>query len=250
MRVKRQFSLVESYFRDFLRFRGRGESVYAVERVAQLLIQSILDTGAMMAVELGLRKPESYKGLASLIAEKLGLSVEDERFLSGLAGFRNLLVHGYAEVNRELEEEAFKEIEDRLGKIVEALRKFIDGLGDPGKGLNQLGERLRGVFERYKVRYAVLFGSMAREGVGRDFDIAVSMDAKSALELGELLTDMAEALSVKEEQIDLVHVESAGLGMLYTILNEGVLIYGNPEEAKEHLYKRYLELLDLASRSY
>lgn len=250
MRVRRQLGLIESYFRDFLEFRRRGESIYAVERIAQLLIQSILDMGALMAVELGLRKPESYKGIANLIAENLGLGEEDRRFLVGLAGFRNLLVHGYAEIDRDLEEEAFREMEGRLSGILEALKALTERLGDPADSLSQVCERLRKVFEESGVKYALLFGSRAREGVGGDFDIAVSMDAKSALELGELLVNVAEALGVKEEQVDLVHIESAGLSMLYTILNEGILIYGNCEEAEEHLYKRYLELLDLASRTY
>lgn len=250
MRVRRQLSLVESYFRDFLELRRRRESIYAVERVAQLLIQSILDMGALMAVKLGLRKPESYKGIANLIAESLNLGEGDRRFLIGLAGFRNLLVHAYAEIDRDLEEKAFKEMEEKLGGIVEALRKLADKLGDPPvvpSEASRVGERLREVFERSGVRYAILFGSRAREGVGRDYDIAVSIDARSALELGELLVNIAEALGVEEERVDLVHVDSTGLGVLYTVLNEGVLIYGDREEVEEYLYRRYLELLDLES---
>ncbi|MEM2739433.1 MAG: HepT-like ribonuclease domain-containing protein [Candidatus Bathyarchaeia archaeon] len=245
MRIKRQLSLVEFYFKDFIEFRRRGESIYAVERVAQLLIQSILDVGAMIAIKLGFRKPESYKGIADLIADKLNLYEDDRRFLISLAGFGNLLVHGYGEIDRKLEEEAFGEIEKRLGGIIDALRTFIDGLDDPREGLNQFIRKLREVFEKYRVRYALLFGSIAREGFGRDIDIAVSMDVENALELGRLITDIAEVLGVREEQIDLIHIDSANLGMIYTVLDEGILIYGSPEEAEEHLYKRYIELLDL-----
>lgn len=164
-----------------------------------------------MVVELGLRKPESYKGVAGLIAENLNLKEEDRKFLIGLAGFRNLLVHGYAEINRSLEEEAFREMEEKLGGIVEALKAFTNKLSDPLEGLSHISERLKAVFEKSGVRYALLFGSRAKEGVGRDFDIAVSIDAKSALELGELQLNIAEALGVREEHVDLVHIESAGL---------------------------------------
>jgi uncharacterized protein YutE (UPF0331/DUF86 family) len=247
VRVRRQFGLVESYFRDFLEFRRRGESIYAIERIAQLLIQSLLDLGAMLAIELNLRKPDTYRGIALMLSELLKLSGEDRDFLVGLAGFRNILVHGYAEINRDLEERAFREIEGRMGKVIEQLRTLIEGVNDMSISAEVISEKLRAVFERHGVRYAILFGSRARGGFGRDFDIAVSMRVESGLELGRLIVDIAEALGVHEDLVDLVHIESAGSGIMYTILNEGIVIYGDPEQAREELYKRYLEILDMES---
>ncbi len=80
--------------------------------------------------------------------------------------------------------------------------------------------RLRPVFERHDVKYAFLFGSRARAGgVGRDYDIAVSASLRSALELGGLIVDIAEALGVTEDPIDVVHLESVGASILYSVIS-------------------------------
>lgn len=240
MKIKRQLEVLEDYFKKFLEHRARRESIYAVERLAQLSIQALLDLGAMIAVRAKGRKPESYREIASFMCDFLGLA-EERGFLEGLAGFRNVLVHGYVSIDEELEEEAFKEMERRLPKVIEAIKKYLERAGtDPN-----VDERLRGVFERHKVKFAFLFGSRARRGEGRDYDIAVSVEVESALDLGRLLVDVAEALGVHEDLVDLVHFDTAPLSVILTILEEGELLYGDPDEAYHALFKRYVEFLDI-----
>jgi len=171
----------------------------------------------------------------------LGLA-EERGFLEGLAGFRSVLVHGYVSIDEELEEEAFKEMERRLPKVIEAAKKHLERAGID---LN-VGERLRKAFEHHKVKFAFLFGSRARRGEGRDYDIAVSVEVKSALDLGRLLVDVAEALGVHEDLVDLVHFDTAPLSVILTILEEGELLYGDPDEAYHALFKRYVEFLDIS----
>ena len=245
-RLREQVKLARRYFEEFVEHRRRGESRYAVERLAQLTIQTLLDTGAMLAVYLKLSKPDTYRGLARLLARELRLDVPKCRFLEQLAGFRNLLVHGYAEIDLELEEKAFEEMEETLPKILEALESFVTESGtDPSN--RGVGESLSEVFRKHGVRFAFLFGSRARKGYGRDYDIAVSLDVESALDLGGLLVDVAEALEVSEDFVDLVHLDTAPSAIVYTVLQEGKLIYGDLEEAYSYLYRKYLEVLDINS---
>jgi len=246
LRVKEQLRLVERYFKEFVEFRRRGESIYAIERLAQLVIQSLLDLGAMIAVYKARRKPETYRGVVEFLASEVGLS-ERAEFLRGLAGFRKILVHGYAEMDRELEEEAFREMEEELPRVIEAVGDYLRSSELDPRGVKDLPNKLRGVFERSGVRFAFLFGSKARTGEGRDYDIAVSLDARSALELGRLLVEVAEALGVREDLVDLLHLDTASSSLIYTVLCEGILIYGDEEEAYGWLYRRYLELLDIWS---
>ena len=244
MRLKSQVESVRKYFNEFIEYRRTGKSIYAIERLAQLLIQSILDFGAMLTVYMGLEKPETYRGIMKLIAEKLGLSRSDQEFLVRLAGFRNILVHAYTKIDRELEEKTFSEIEERIAKIVSSIENYIEKTSvDPQ--VTELSRRLEKVFRKHNVKFAFLFGSIARKGFGRDYDIAVYMDLKNLLELGELIVDIAEALGVNEDRIDLVHLNTAPPNIIYTILLEGKLIHGNKEEALDYLYKKYLEILDI-----
>lgn len=242
MRLRKQVELAELYMREFTSSRSRGESIYAHERLAQLLIQSILDLGAMIAVSLKEAKPGTYRGIARYMAEKLRLTPHDRVFLESLAGFRNLLVHGYASIDRELEEKALSELERQVPAILKRLKKFVETLGDDP--VDEWG-KLAPVFRKHRVRYAFLFGSRARQGSGRDYDIAVSAPMASALELGKLLVDLAEALGVGEEEVDLALVENAPGHLIHTIALEGLLIYGDPDEAYSDLLKRYLEYLDV-----
>jgi len=244
LRLKSQVESVRKYFNEFIEYRRTGKSIYAIERLAQLLIQSILDFGAMLTVYMGLEKPETYRGIMKLIAEKLGLSRSDQEFLVRLAGFRNILVHAYTKIDRELEEKTFSEIEERIAKIVSLIENYIEKTSvDPQ--VTELSRRLEKVFRKHNVKFAFLFGSIARKGFGRDYDIAVYMDLKNLLELGELIVDIAEALGVNEDRIDLVHLNTAPPNIIYTILLEGKLIHGNKEEALDYLYKKYLEILDI-----
>jgi len=244
LRLKSQVESVRKYFNEFIEYRRTGKSIYAIERLAQLLIQSILDFGAMLTVYMGLEKPETYRGIMKLIAEKLGLSRSDQEFLVRLAGFRNILVHAYTKIDRELEEKTFSEIEERIAKIVSSIENYIEKTSvDPQ--VTELSRRLEKVFRKHNVKFAFLFGSIARKGFGRDYDIAVYMDLKNLLELGELIVDIAEALGVNEDRIDLVHLNTAPPNIIYTILLEGKLIHGNKEEALDYLYKKYLEILDI-----
>ena len=85
MKIKRQLEVLEDYFKKFLEHRARRKSIYAVERLAQLSIQALLDLGAMIAVRAKGRKPEAYGEIASFMCDFLGLAGE-RGFPEGLAG--------------------------------------------------------------------------------------------------------------------------------------------------------------------
>ena len=78
-------------------------------------------------------------------------------------------------------------------------------------------DALRDVF----MKHGVKFGSRARVGTGRDYDIAVVFERKldNAIELGLLIVDLAEVLGVHEDLIDLVDLESAPLGLVKTVID-------------------------------
>ena len=233
--------MASKYLSEFARYRRGGGDVYALECLAQLLAQSVFDLAAMVATALGEGKPDTYRGLAGFISAKAELAEGDRAFLEGLAGFRNILIHAYAEIDRELEERAFREIEEKMPRILRRLRSFVEGLDvDPGS----LSE-LRRVFEKYGVKYAVLFGSRAREGAGRDYDLAISGEFDSYIEVGKMLVEIAEVLGVSEDEVDIVLVDSAPLHLIHTVVSEGEIVYGDLDLAVQELSKKYLEYVDI-----
>lgn len=240
MRLKRQYELVEYYYRELQNKLLSGGDRFSVERLAQLVIQSLLDLVAMLAVREAGRKPETYRELVLWLSRKLSLDEESTKFLVGLAGFRNILVHGYASIDESLEVAAFREIVEKLPYILDKLKSIAASDPDPS-----MENALWSVASKHGLKYVFLFGSRAREGVGRDYDIAVVFEKRptSALELGLLLVDLAEALGVHEELIDLVDLDTAPLSIVKSIIDEGKILYGD-NEAFDYLWRKYLEYLD------
>ena len=241
MRLRRQYGFLEYYFREFQNRVLGGSDRFSLERLGQLVIQSLLDLAAMLAVNEVGKKPETYRELALWLSRKLNLGEEFSRFLVGLAGFRNVLVHGYAEIDVSMEMAAFREMVNKLPPILNRLRDVIGN--DPSPNLSV--DALRDVFMKHGVKYAFLFGSRARVGTGRDYDVAVVFERgpNNALELGLLIVDLAEALGVHEDLIDLVDLESAPLGLVKTVIDEGRVLWGG-DEALDYLWRRYLMYLD------
>jgi len=89
--------------------------------------------------------------------------------------------------------------------------------------------RFRGFdWGRHGVVYAVLFGSAARGGVFRDVDIAVLFEKSPGLDdVLNLVTDLAEALGVAEDRIDIVPLNSLDVPctLVEEALGKGVIVY-------------------------
>ncbi|UXD21277.1 hypothetical protein IPA_02160 [Ignicoccus pacificus DSM 13166] len=230
---------IEEYYEEFVQAKREWEEgkerIYAVERLAQLLAQSLLDFSAILASRLPGRKPESYKELAEFLASKIG----HKEFLVGLAGFRNVLVHMYIELDEELERESFDEIEEEMPKILKALRELAKG--DPC--LSEVKREIAELASKWNLRYVALIGSLAREGCGNDVDLVVKFGRMpKGLELGRFVAEAEDALGSK---VDVIVVDlKLDPIMAKTIVDEGVLIFGSEEEFEEDklvLYKKFLD---------
>jgi len=69
------------------------------ERALQLAIQVCLDVGAHLVAGLGLAPPDEYRETFLRLGEAGVLGVDLARRLADAAGLRNLLVHGYADLD-------------------------------------------------------------------------------------------------------------------------------------------------------
>ena len=82
------------------------------------------------------------------------------------------------------------------------------------------------------VELAVVFGSLARDGVAaHDVDIAVKFTGEaSLLDLGWVVAKVAEALNVSEDFVDVVDLDHAHPQLLLNVLREGLVVKGGEEE--------------------
>lgn len=82
-------------------FRSRG----AAERYLQLAIKSVIDIGSEIISFLQLRRPERYRDIPPILAQAGVIPAELSEKVAKMVGFRNLLVHDYAAVDKSLEYE-------------------------------------------------------------------------------------------------------------------------------------------------
>ncbi len=99
-------------------------------------------------------------------------------------------------------------------------------------GLNreELAKRLSSSFSKYGVvDVAYLFGSRARgnftEESDFDFAILLSKEFDDPYDLVRLIHDLAVALGVKDEKINMVILNDASLELAYKVISEGIIIY-------------------------
>jgi len=91
------------------------------ERALQVAIQACIDIGAQLVVERGLPVPNDYRGTFERL-EKAGiLDSRLARQLGNAAGLRNILVHGYIDVDLERLWSSLTELDD--------LRAFCAAVG-------------------------------------------------------------------------------------------------------------------------
>lgn len=100
-----------------------------------------------------------------------------------------------------------------------------------------LSRRLSSYFSKYEeVDVAYLFGSVARgdftEESDLDFAVLLSRGFSDPYDLVRLISDLAEALGVNDEKINLVVLNDASLELAYKVVSEGVILYERDVEKR------------------
>jgi uncharacterized protein YutE (UPF0331/DUF86 family) len=123
---------LDGLLRELESIRAGGRDAYmseprtrlAAEHALQLAIQSCIDVGAHLVSELGLDAPDDYRGVfASLRAAGLDEGLAER--LAAAAGMRNILVHGYLDVDDEIVWDALARLDD-LRSFATTVREIVD----------------------------------------------------------------------------------------------------------------------------
>jgi len=114
--VRRHLAALREALTNLRRHEGRGAADlranadlrWAVERGLQLCVQNTLDIATHLAAASGLDSPD-YATAIDRLAELSVLSAEFAASLRPMAGFRNILVHGYLQVDLQILERVLRE---------------------------------------------------------------------------------------------------------------------------------------------
>lgn len=96
----------------------------ATEHALQLAIQACIDVGAHLVSELGLKAPADYRGVFAALTSA-GLDPDLAERLAIATGMRNILVHGYLEVDDDTVWSALAKLDD-LRNFAAAAQRMVD----------------------------------------------------------------------------------------------------------------------------
>jgi hypothetical protein len=243
-RVRKQVELVEELLGEL----ETEKSYRGIERLVQLVIQALLDLGLMVIAALGLRRPRAYSEVGYILWEQGILSRHDAEMLRSLAGLRNVLVHAYARVDRGRVLEFAERLKVDARRVASAVLKGVEGksIDPPADSVAGMVEKLKRALSG-KVVLALLYGGRAKGyALKGDYDVAVLMEQGCDLyKLGELVVDVAEALGVPEELVDVVCIDALPPEHALEALSGVPVIVGDPALLLDLKLKALQQLLDL-----
>ena len=110
---------------DERRFVGDPLVYGNAERYLQLTIQAVLDISNHIVADMNLSLPADSQDLFGLLVRHKVLTVPLSKKLVSMAGFRNVLVHEYLEIDRH---RVYRVLSDDLGdfeKFIKAVAKLL-----------------------------------------------------------------------------------------------------------------------------
>ncbi|MEM2946968.1 MAG: HepT-like ribonuclease domain-containing protein [Candidatus Bathyarchaeia archaeon] len=222
------------------------KSYRGTERLVQLTMQALLDLGVMVISAAGGRTPKGYSEIGTLLAELSLLDEKDAKILKSMAGMRNILVHAYATIDRELVLSSAGKLVEDAPRIAKTLKAELERKKIDPQTLDISHKNLRDVF-RGRVKAAFLFGGRAKGyALKGDYDISVYFGKPHDLyDLGELVVDLAKAMNIEEDKIDIVDLDSAAPEIVLEALKGIPLFVEDDYVVFELKVKATLALLDM-----
>ena len=99
-----------------------------VEHTLQLAIQAALDAASHIVSDERLGEPRSNRELFSLLARAGWVDAQLAETLGNMAGFRNVLVHGYHTVDLSVVQDVVEHRLDDLLQFADVVRRRIGGV--------------------------------------------------------------------------------------------------------------------------
>ena len=106
-------------------FLSDPEHYGSAERFLQLAIETTTDIGSHIIADLGLGEVNWYSDIAAILAKKKHISDELREKWIRMVGFRNILVHEYLEIDRQI---VYNVLQNNLNDLEELKLVFANFL--------------------------------------------------------------------------------------------------------------------------
>ena len=95
------------------------------ERYLQLAAQIIIDVGQMLIVAKNLSRPENNQDVFVILGDKKIISKNLEQRLTGIANFRNILVHDYEKLDHK---KVYTHLKNNFKDFIDFKKQIIKSL--------------------------------------------------------------------------------------------------------------------------
>lgn len=131
--VERKLRELERYTRELKRLRGKSlkelkaslSASWAVEHGLQLAIQTLIDIGNHLLASLSEHQIEDYVDVIDKMGERGILPAAFARRIREMAGFRNILVHEYVEVDLETVHDVLKNRLSDFDQFAQHIERYL-----------------------------------------------------------------------------------------------------------------------------
>ena len=110
---------------SFEEFIGDPEHYGSAERFLQLGIEAMTDIGSHVIADLALGTVNWYSDIPAILAEKGYISADLKEKWIQMIGFRNVLVHDYADIDHRIVYEALQHRLEDLEALEQVLAQFL-----------------------------------------------------------------------------------------------------------------------------
>ena len=132
--VQARIAKIRQYVALLKRIRGLADErsfvddplIYGnAERYLQLAIQALLDISHHIVADMNMNLPADSKELFNLLTKHKVLPVRLSKRLAPMAGFRNILVHEYLEIDRHRVYRVLKNDLNDFERFIKAVSKLL-----------------------------------------------------------------------------------------------------------------------------
>ncbi|MBN2091297.1 DUF86 domain-containing protein [candidate division KSB1 bacterium] len=108
-KIVRKLELLREYTRYLRSFQHKPIQEFskdfvlqgALERYFQLAIECVIDIAHLIIADLKLKRPSSYREAIDILGQKRIIPDEFAYHFAPVTGFRNILIHGYSEIDMD-----------------------------------------------------------------------------------------------------------------------------------------------------
>jgi uncharacterized protein YutE (UPF0331/DUF86 family) len=97
----------------------------ALERYFQLAIECVIDIAHLMIADLKLKRPASYREAIDMLGQEGIIPDEFAYYFAPVTGFRNILIHGYSEIDMD---EVYRHLQTDLDDFEKFSRYIVQYL--------------------------------------------------------------------------------------------------------------------------